>query len=616
MKNLTFKIKMAGMGIFVLLSLMVLFVYNMISEGNRTVHEEIVATNYQQSIVLLNLRRNEKDFILRLDPKYLDRFRNNFSSFLSGNEHLVSLLNDQGIDTTEAIQVNGVAKSYADSIEKLGKAYIDRGLDQDSGYYGSLRSATHALEERLFEQNNDRALVLLLTLRRHEKDYMLRLDPKYIGRLADTAANLNRLIGDDSESTRLLDQYQAEFNQYVAITEQIGYDQNSGIRGEVRNSAHAIEELLTSATEKYQQEVDDYLAASRLTHIIMTLLFSGLILAVIYLISAQLLNAVTNFSEAFNRIRRSDDLTLRIEMNTDDELGRAADDFNQLFSYFHDLVKKIYVSIEKLEVATTSVGNSVQSTQSIIAQQTSKNEHVSESVEEMGRTARNIARNVEVTSDSVNSTNNNAQIGVSKVNDAITQVNSLAEALVKAEGDMSHLKSKSDGISSVLDVIRGIAEQTNLLALNAAIEAARAGEQGRGFAVVADEVRTLAMRTQESTEQITAIISELQESTTTISSSVIQCKEDGLESADRAREAGDVLSEIMTDMDTISGMAHEIAAAVDEQSHVVEQINDNVAEIKNLSKLVKEQSESNNDSVNDVSTQTSTLHEMIKIFKV
>ena len=112
------------------------------------------------------------------------------------------------------------------------------------------------------------------------------------------------------------------------------------------------------------------------------------------------------------------------------------------------------------------------------------------------------------------------------------------------------------------------------------------------------------------------IISELQESTTTISNSVNQCKEDGLESAERAKEAGDVLSEIMSDMDTISGMAHEIAAAVDEQSHVVDQINENVAEIKDLSKSVNEQSESNNESVNDVSKQTSILHEMIKIFKV
>jgi methyl-accepting chemotaxis protein len=216
----------------------------------------------------------------------------------------------------------------------------------------------------------------------------------------------------------------------------------------------------------------------------------------------------------------------------------------------------------------------------------------------------------------VNSTNSNAQLGVRRVNDAIAKVNSLADALVNTGDNMDRLKEKSDGITSVLDVIKGIAEQTNLLALNAAIEAARAGEQGRGFAVVADEVRTLAMRTQESTSQIGTIISELQESTTVIADAVNHCRDQGLESAERAKEAGEVLQQIMEDMDAITGMAQEIATAVDEQSHVVEEINSNVHEIKSLSNSVNEQSTSNTKAVDDVSQQAKILYETISIFKV
>ena len=234
---------------------------------------------------------------------------------------------------------------------------------------------------------------------------------------------------------------------------------------------------------------------------------------------------------------------------------------------------------EKLDHSAHATAAVAEQTSQGIRQHQSETDQVATAINEMSATVQEVARNASAAAQATQDANTQAGHGQKIVIETINAIERLAQEVEKAAGVIQQLEKDSDRIGSVVDVIKTIADQTNLLALNAAIEAARAGEQGRGFAVVADEVRTLASRTSKSTQEIQSMIEELQNT----ARNAVKVMEDGRNQAGngvkQVTRAGQALTEITQAISTISTMNDQIAAASEQQSAVAEEINRNIVNI-------------------------------------
>ena len=313
-----------------------------------------------------------------------------------------------------------------------------------------------------------------------------------------------------------------------------------------------------------------------------TMLFVGMVLGlglawvVSFMISAPLNNAV----EAMKDISEGEgDLTRRLTVSGTDEIGQLALSFNGFISKIQDLIRQVTASTSQLSAAAEEMSMITGETRTGVQRQQSETSLVATAINEMSSTVHEVASNAEIAASAANQADTEAEQGKQVVNTTISSINTLASEVEKAASVINQLEEDSDSIGSVLEVIQGIAEQTNLLALNAAIEAARAGEQGRGFAVVADEVRSLASRTQQSTQEIQAMIERLQKG----SRDAVNVMESGQNQAQvtvkQAALAETALSEISGAVAQINEMNAHIAEASRQQGTVVEEINVNIVNI-------------------------------------
>jgi len=275
-------------------------------------------------------------------------------------------------------------------------------------------------------------------------------------------------------------------------------------------------------------------------------------------------------------------LTVSLDDSDADELSQAGRTLSKARDSLRRLVKEVSSLAAPLTTAADEVSTITSQTSSDIALQQGETDQVATAMNEMASTAHEIARNAAEAAIAARSADDQTANAHMVVQQSIEVINQLASEVAAAGSAIQNLESESNNIGMVLEVIRGIAEQTNLLALNAAIEAARAGEQGRGFAVVADEVRTLASRTQKSTQDINYMIANLQSGAKTavnVMKNGQQRAEAAVQHTARAREALDTITGAVAN---ISDKNHQIACAAEEQSAVVETLNRNVVSIRDL----------------------------------
>ncbi len=309
------------------------------------------------------------------------------------------------------------------------------------------------------------------------------------------------------------------------------------------------------------------------------------------------------------------DLTRRLDDKGKSEIAIMAKGFNSFASKVQALVSQVASSVENLSNVVSDVSNIVDQTQIGSQQTRQQTEQVATAITEMTATVQEVASNANLAADSAQQADENAKSGQKVVGDTVSSINSLAAEIETGANVINKLSQDAESIGSVLDVIKGIAEQTNLLALNAAIEAARAGEQGRGFAVVADEVRTLASRTQESTTEIESMIESLQVQARAAVDAISQGQSKAHDSVDNASNAGKALNEITNSVATITSMNIQIATASEEQSTVAEEINQNVVSISHVADENAQASNQLASSSDDLAQLASQLQQLVSQFK-
>ena len=379
------------------------------------------------------------------------------------------------------------------------------------------------------------------------------------------------------------------------------------VYGFVDSAIPVINVLLEERLAEQKQQVNLLFFALAVVYITIIFLFGGFYLSIT--------DSFRRFIDAAGKIAEGD-MTVSIDLKSKDEVQELANEFNAMSSKVRELISEVLVVSSDVSTKSQDVEGIAEKSSNAIERQLSETAQVTTAMNQMADTVQDVAQNSSQAAGVANKANEEAAMGQKVVETTLSDVNSLAQEIDTSASVINRVAEDSNNISQVLDVIKGIAEQTNLLALNAAIEAARAGEQGRGFAVVADEVRTLAQRTHQSTEEIEQMINRLQSGVGDAVKTMEISHEMASRTVERSGKVGDALVNIVQAVNDIVGMNNQIATAAEEQSAIAGEINHNIQRINEVGQETATGAADTNKASHEMTELVSTLQGLVNAFKV
>lgn len=367
----------------------------------------------------------------------------------------------------------------------------------------------------------------------------------------------------------------------------------------------------------YIDDMEKTFAQQRNSLLLNTFIIIILVVLLSYVIGNSILRPTKLASDLMKDIAQGDgDLTKQLNADASDEISRLSYYFNSFTHKIRGSLKDVAENSEQVMRQSDTLAQTSQRSSEAIQLQNDTTTQIATAMEQMTSNIREINDNADTANQAASDAIQNTEDGKAVVSATITKIDSLSTNIDEVSHVISQLASESDNIGTVLDVIRGIADQTNLLALNAAIEAARAGEQGRGFAVVADEVRTLASRTSQSTDEIQSMIQRLQTGTQKAVTAVDVSKKTSDLTVEQAAKAEQSLNEIERLIGVISQVSDHIANATNQQSQVAEEVNVRISELSHMTVEAVSDTEYIAKASQDLKKSSTQMSQVVKLFKL
>jgi methyl-accepting chemotaxis protein len=552
---------------------------------------EVANTVEELELIMLKLRKDEKDFLARTimdgeffqtgTSKYQESFKKEINSAIELCERLhdFDLIHESSIDD-ELMKVEEIFTQYGRNFEQLAAAYRNKGFYMWGGE-GEMRAAAQDLENLVDNLNSLELSKSLLLLRRHEKDFFLRLDKKYINTFNNEVSSFTQIVNSLAISASQKSLFNAKVNTYSAKLQEVvkqqevvGFNEKEGLLGNLRANVHQLEPMVEKIHEEIWQ-IDKDAESSTRTALVIFLIISSLlalsytsyILRKLYFILGGEPAVISNVMEKI----ANGDLTTRFE---DADLKGMMANMKQMVDNLRNSISTVVNSTSNIASVSEQLNGVSQQISTGVSEQASSAEEVSSSMEEM---AANIQQNTE---------------NALKTRDlSIDASNAMEQVSMASEESMIAVKD----IYSKINVVVDIAEKTDLLAINAAVEAARAGDQGKGFAVVAAEVRKLAERSQAAANEIVALANR------------------GMEMTESSTEK---LKAIVPDIQETAKLVEEIASASQEQEAGAQQINSAIQQLSMVTQQNASASEEMAGSSEEMATQAAELEEITSFFKL